>query len=112
MDESKAVHDLCLIGNDAIFDVLKAYLGEHPEVKVDLYRDMNFFFWTAIHETSARKSLKSTQLLLDHKADINARTTHGFTFLAIACAINLCILADPELLFWSPQHWASRWRVQ
>jgi ankyrin repeat protein len=83
MDESKAVFELCCVGNDANFDVLKAYLEEHPEVKVDLFRDGYSF--TALHRTSVRQSQRCTELLLDHKADINALTNRGRTPLILAC---------------------------
>jgi hypothetical protein len=83
MDESKHVYSLCKGGwHDASFDVLKAYLEEHPEVKVDLYRDDNGR--TALHMTSYRRSPKLAELLLDHKADINARTSYGDTCLTLA----------------------------
>jgi ankyrin repeat protein len=78
------VFALCGVGNDANFDVLKAYVEEHPEVKVDLFRDR--YGYTALHVTSLRRSHKCTELLLDHKADIDARTTiTGETPLTLAC---------------------------
>jgi hypothetical protein len=84
MDESEKVYDLCARGDgDSKFSVLKAYLERYPDVKVDLYRDA--LDWTALHRTSARKSPSSTELLLDHKADINARTKTDYTSLTLAC---------------------------
>jgi hypothetical protein len=72
MDESKQVYDMCFFQNDANFYVLKAYLEEHPEVKVDLFKDRDGL--TSLHVASYRASAKSTELLLDYKADINVRT--------------------------------------
>jgi ankyrin repeat protein len=83
MNESKAVFDLCGVSDDANFGVLKAYLEEHPEVKVDLYRNVHGY--TALLRTSHRRSPKSTELLLDRKADINARTHGAYTSLMLAC---------------------------
>jgi hypothetical protein len=85
MDESKAVYDM---SNEHVadgnFDVLKAYLEEHPEVKVDLFRDGDG--WTALHSTSSYRSPKCTELLLDHNADINAHTlSDGDIPLTLAC---------------------------
>jgi hypothetical protein len=83
MDESKELHELCRVYHDANYNVLKVYLEEHPEVKVDLYKD--WAGWTAIHITSRRRSPRSTELLLDYKAGINARTLYDRTPLIVSC---------------------------
>jgi hypothetical protein len=78
------VYKLCDdVWNDANFGVLKEYLEEHPDVNVDMYRDRDG--WTALHKTSCQQSPKSAELLLDHKADINARHNNGQTSLILAC---------------------------
>jgi hypothetical protein len=83
MDESKEVYGMCGVWNDANFDVLKAYVEEHPEVKVDLFKDGNGR--TALHWTSWRRSPNCAELLIDHKADINARNSRdGDTPLILA----------------------------
>jgi ankyrin repeat protein len=95
MDVSQHVYNLCEGGwNDANYDVLKVYLEEHPDVKVDLYRgvDESLFsgrrIQTSPHMTSHHRSPKSTELLLDHKADINARTRYGDTCLTLASRVS------------------------
>jgi hypothetical protein len=61
MNESKALYDVCRVCNKANYDVLKEYLAEHPEVKVDLYRDGNG--WTAMLMAARRQSHRSIALL-------------------------------------------------
>jgi ankyrin repeat protein len=83
MIASEEVLELCEAYDDANYDVLKAYLEEHPEVMVDLYRDEDGE--NALHMTSYHRSPKSAELLLDHKANINARDSGGDTSVNLAC---------------------------
>jgi hypothetical protein len=92
---SQHVYNLCdVVWKDANYDVLKGYLEEHPEVKVDLYREWHWCplyiqknGWTALFVTSHYRSPKSAELLLDHKANINARASSGNTPLIMSCCI-------------------------
>jgi ankyrin repeat protein len=61
---------------------LREFLADHPELKVDLYKGEKGR--TSLHEASIGIKTASVSLLLDHKADINARDKDGDSSLALA----------------------------
>jgi hypothetical protein len=61
---------------------LREFLAEHPEVKVDLFKDADGD--TSLLEASRYNIKESVSLLLDHKADINAVSNYGNSSLIVA----------------------------
>jgi hypothetical protein len=83
MDLSKRVYDLCNSTQGDKAEELTAFLQEHPEVDVNLYRNANGF--DALLIASKRGKLRCIQVLIGHGADLEARTgTHGRTPLILA----------------------------
>lgn len=69
--------------------------GDHVEAaRILLYHSPKLVdqttcdFLTALHVAAHCGHVKIAKLLLDHKADVNARALNGFTPLHIACKKN------------------------
>lgn len=72
---------------------LRTLLAQHPYLRVDLYRDPSGY--TSLHTASQLNARESVSLLLDHQADINARTWQGNTSLILAvstCSVNCALV--------------------
>jgi hypothetical protein len=83
MDLSKRVYDLCNSTQGDKAEELTAFLQEHPEVDVNLYRNANGF--DALLIASKRGKLRCIQVLIGHGADLEARIgTNGKTPLILA----------------------------
>jgi hypothetical protein len=82
MDLSDYVYDLCENWEEDKFEELTAFLEDHPEVDLELFRDANGA--TALHLAAARGDLGCVRVLVGHGADLEARTNQGDTPIILA----------------------------
>jgi ankyrin repeat protein len=70
------VCNLAIVGNQV---ELTRLLEVHPELDVDGYKDGGG--WTAFYFACFKGHTECARLLIEHKADVNAKTTSGASAL-------------------------------
>jgi ankyrin repeat protein len=78
----KRIYDLAKAGK---LVELRALLEEHPEVNVDGYRDGDGR--TALYWACSYEDTECARLLIDHKADVNAKDFNGWSALHTAAVL-------------------------
>jgi hypothetical protein len=84
MDLSRQVYDLCRSESDKS-EELTALLQDHPEVDVNLYR--NIKGCTALYGAAHEGNVRCMQVLIGYGADVEARTVGGRSPIMIASSL-------------------------
>jgi hypothetical protein len=86
MNVSQQVYDLCTSAGEHTSEEkseeLTALLQEHPEVDLELFRSPDGS--TVLHASALQGHKKCAQVLIEHKADLEARNMHGHSPIMLA----------------------------